>query len=66
MLNQRIFGGSSGNQESEREYKKRVKRERAAAMAKQRKMHARKNEAKKGKVLDSLGGIDDEDPMSGL
>lgn len=61
-----IFGGGGGEQESERAYRERAKRERANALAKKRRSHERKSDAKKGKVLDSIGGLDDEDPMSGL
>ena len=62
-----IFGRSSDPQgESKREYKARAKRERAASLGKQRRMHTRAGEKKQGKVLDALAGVNDDDPMAGL
>lgn len=61
-----IFGGGGGD-ESERAYRARVKREKKAALAKQRRMHDRKSERKKGKALDDVSGLEDTaDPMAGL
>ena len=52
--------------ESDEEYAARKERLRTDARDSQRRTHDRGEEAKKGKILDELAGIDDDDPMSGM
>jgi hypothetical protein len=52
--------------ESDEEYRARKERLRAEERDAARRRHERGQEAKKGKILDELAGIDDEDPLSGM
>lgn len=57
---------NSPKQESEAEYRQRVKREQAAARAKQRRAHERKQLKKHGKALKGMGSLESDDPLSGI
>jgi hypothetical protein len=52
--------------ESAEEYGARKERLQAEAREQQKRLHQRNEEAKKGKILDDLAGIEDDDPMSGM
>ena len=52
--------------ETAEEYNARKQRIMQAERDQQKRVHARGEEAKKGKILDELAGIDDDDPMSGM
>ena len=52
--------------ETRAEYLARRKRVVAAEKAKQRAIHERRSDRKKGKALDALAGIEDDDPLSGF
>jgi len=52
--------------ETDEEYRARKERLRNEERDAQRRLHERGQEQKKGKVLDELAGIDDEDPLSGM
>ncbi len=60
-----IFADEGGD-ESESAYQARKKKVEQDRKRKQRAMFERKQDAKKGKVLDELEGIDDDDPLSGM
>ena len=57
---------SGGRGETQAEYEARKKRVIAAEKSKERAIHERKQDRKKGQVLDTLAGIDDDDPISGM
>jgi hypothetical protein len=61
-----IFGGDDGRRETTAEYNARKKKVVADARAKQKRIHARSRDKKQGKVLDSMAGLDDSDPISGM
>lgn len=61
-----IFSDDNQQGETEAEYRARVKKMRAAELAKQRKRHERKKMKAKGKALDKVKPVDDEDPLSGI
>lgn len=61
-----IFADENSQGESEEEYRRRVKKEQAAELAKQRKAHNRKQMKSKGKALDGVKHVDDDDPLSGI
>ncbi len=52
--------------ETDAEYRARVKRMETEEREKAQRVHARKEDAKKGEVLKPLEGINDADPLSGL
>jgi hypothetical protein len=54
------------HEETAEEYQARKEKMQADAREQQKRMHQRGEESKKGKVLDQLAGIDDDDPMSGM
>jgi hypothetical protein len=64
--NQRSVFAEDRSTESDDEYEERKRRVLADKKAKQRRLYERKEDAKKGKVLDDLAGIDDSDPLSGM
>ena len=57
---------SEQKSETDEEYQARKERLRAEERDAQRHLHERGQEEKKGKILDELAGIDDEDPLSGM
>ena len=57
---------SENKGETDEEYQARKERMRQEERDAQRRLHERKEESKKGKILDELAGIDDEDPLSGM
>lgn len=59
-----IFADESQG-ETEAEYRARMKREKAEAMARQRAMHNRRADREQGKVLKDIG-VEDDDPLNGL
>ena len=64
--NKKSIFGDNAKSETETEYRNRVKRERAAAERKQRSMHKRRKDREKGKALDGLGDLEDDDPLAGF
>ncbi|MGD8859961.1 MAG: hypothetical protein PVI30_08105 [Myxococcales bacterium] len=60
-----IFSDGGGD-ESEAEYRERKRKVMAERERKARAIFKRKQEAKKGKVLDDLAGIEDDDPLAGV
>jgi hypothetical protein len=61
-----IFADERQDGESDSEYEARKQRVQEQTRAKQRKNHERSEDAKKGKILDELAGVDDDDPISGM
>jgi hypothetical protein len=61
-----IFEGEREEGESSAEYEARKQRVQQQAQAAQRKQHEKNEDAKKGKILDELAGVDDDDPISGM
>jgi hypothetical protein len=58
--------GDEQHEETADEYESRKEKMQADARAQQQRMHQRGEEAKKGKILDELAGMDDDDPTAGL
>lgn len=54
------------HEETAEEYNARKQRLQADAREQQKRLHQRNEESKKGKILDDLAGIEDDDPMSGM
>ena len=61
-----IFADEQQEGESSSDYEARKRRVQQQAQSTQRKQHERKEDAKKGKILDELAGVDDDDPISGM
>ena len=61
-----IFADEQQDGESNSDYEARKRRVQQQAQVVQRKQHERKEDAKKGKILDELAGVDDDDPISGM
>ncbi len=61
-----VFAAEAQHEESDAEYRERIKRDVAADKQRQQNMHARKQEANKGEALKPLEGLDDKDPLGGL
>jgi len=61
-----IISESENREETAEEYSARKERIQADAREKQKRLHQRNEESKKGKILDELAEIDDDDPMSGM
>jgi hypothetical protein len=59
-----IFADEQGG-DSEADYNAKKQRVQAEAREKQRHTYERQQESKKGKILDDLAGMDDDDPLSG-
>lgn len=57
---------SEENDESEQDYESRKSEMVAKKREQQRKAYEREQEQKKGKALDSLQGVDDDDPLAGM
>jgi hypothetical protein len=55
-----------GNKTDENSYQAKRERVQNEARDRQRKTYERKEEAKKGKELDSLAGVEDDDPIGGM
>jgi len=58
--------GEEENEENEQSYEARKSEMMAKKREQQRKAYEREQEMKKGKALDSLQGVDDDDPLSGM
>lgn len=61
-----IFADERQDGESASEYESRKRRVQDQARSTQLKSHQRDEDAKKGKILDELAGVDDDDPISGM
>lgn len=61
-----IFADEQQQGESASAYEARKQRTIEQQRAKQRREHERKEDAKKGKTLDELAGVDDDDPLAGM
>lgn len=61
-----IFADEQQDGESSSEYEARKRRVQDQAQQTQRKQHERNEDEKKGKILDELAGVDDDDPISGM
>jgi hypothetical protein len=62
-----IFSGDSSNGDSnENDYQARKERIQAQEREKQERAHQRAEDSKKGKTLDELAGMDDDDPLAGV
>jgi hypothetical protein len=61
-----IFSDEQQGDESAAAYNARKQRVIEEERTKQKRMHDRNEEAKKGKTLDALAGIDDNDPIGGM
>jgi hypothetical protein len=61
-----IISESENREETADEYQARKQRMQADAREKQKRLHQRNEESKKGKVLDELAEIEDDDPMAGM
>jgi hypothetical protein len=61
-----IFADEQQDGESDADYAARKQRTNEKARSMQRKNHERNEDAKKGKILDELAGVDDNDPISGM
>src|SRR5689334_17816889 len=64
--NKKSILGDEQHEETAEEYNARKNKMQADARNQQQRMHQRGEEAKKGKILDQLAGIDDDDPTSGM
>lgn len=60
-----LFSDEQQGGDSEADYNARKQRVQAEARDKQRRTYERSQESKKGKILDDLAGMDDDDPLSG-
>jgi hypothetical protein len=60
-----IFSEEQSGSDTEADFNARKQRAQADAQNKQRHTYERHEEAKKGKILDDLAGMDDDDPISG-
>jgi hypothetical protein len=60
-----IFSDEQQQDDSADDYNAKKQRVQAEAREKQRRAYDRGQEAKKGKILDDLAGMDDDDPISG-
>jgi hypothetical protein len=63
---QRSLFGDDNQGESASDYQARKQRVVEQERSKQRRQHERTEEQKKGKILDELAGVDDDDPLSGM
>lgn len=61
-----IFADEQQRGESSAAYEARKQRTIEQQRAKQRRQHERAQDAKKGKTLDELAGVDDDDPIAGM
>ncbi|HMI90697.1 MAG TPA: hypothetical protein VK509_05005 [Polyangiales bacterium] len=61
-----IISENENHEETADEYQARKQRMQADARDQQKRLHQRTEEAKKGKVLDELSEIEDDDPMAGM
>lgn len=61
-----IGGDQTPHQETEGEYRARSQRENREARERQEEQHARGQEARRGRTLDGLAGMNDSDPLSGF
>ena len=61
-----IFSEEQNSGDSEASYQAKKQRVQQEARDRQRHTYERGEEQKKGKVLDSLAGVDDDDPISGM
>ena len=62
-----IFGGDSQGADSDQgEYEARKERVQAQDRDRQKRAHQRAEDSKKGKTLDELAGMDDDDPLAGV
>jgi hypothetical protein len=61
-----IISENENHEETADEYQARKQRMQADAREQQKRLHQRNEEAKKGKVLDELAEIEDDDPMAGM
>ncbi len=64
--NKRSLFGSEQQEETDSDYESRKKQALADKREHQRRSFEREQEMKKGKALDSLQGVDDDDPLSGM
>jgi hypothetical protein len=64
--NKKSIISENDHEETAEEYQARKERTQAAAREQQKRLHQRSEESKKGKVLDELAGIDDDDPTAGM
>jgi hypothetical protein len=65
-VNKKSITQDEPDEETAEEYNARKQRMQAESREQQKRLHQRNEEAKKGKILDELAGIDDDDPMSGM
>jgi hypothetical protein len=61
-----IISESENREETADEYQARKQRTQAEAREQQKRLHQRNEEAKKGKILDELAEIENDDPMAGM
>lgn len=61
-----IFADEQQDGESDSDYQARKRRVQDQARSTQVKSHERAEDEKKGKILDELAGVDDDDPISGM
>jgi hypothetical protein len=64
--NKKSIMGGEEHQETAEEYEARKQKMQSDAREQQKRLHERGEEAKKGKILDELAGMDDDDPTAGL